>query len=281
MHRIAWSLAMAAALAAVLAVGLRDRDRHRVEAGDLPAASAVDEAVRRLEADPAAWELATQAVVRAAAVQVEAGAERSAEGYYVLGFQYARERNLSQAETMYRRAMVLRPEWPWPYVGLGTLLGRQSPDQREEALGLLQEATQLAPGWHQAHDVLAQVLRAAGRLEEARAAAELALELRPDDIATQNNYANLLVALEDYAGAEQHYRRAIELGPDHPKPYYNLACVYTLMGRLDDAVRYLEQSIRLAPVLRAQARQDHDLDGLREHPGFRSLMNLDAPPAGT
>lgn len=272
---------MAAALAAVLAVGLRDRDGHRrVQAGGLPAEAAVAEAVQRLTEDPSAWQRSTQAAVREAAVSVEAGAVRSAEAYYVLGFQYTRERNLALAETMYRRAMVLRPDWTWPYVGLGTLLGRQSPAQWDEALQLLQEAVKIAPDWHQAHDVRAQILRAAGRLEEARESAEQALALQPESIAAQNNYANLLVTLADYAGAERHYRRAIELGPEHPKPYYNLACVYTLMGDLDAAVRYLEQSIRLAPVLRAQARQDSDLDGLREHPAFRRLVQDDVDETG-
>lgn len=268
---------MAAALAAVLAVGLRDRDGRRgVQAGGLPGEAVVGEAIARLAGDPSAWQRGTQAAVREAAVAVESGAVRSAEGYHVLAFQYTRERNLSLAETMYRRAMVLRPEWPWPYVGLGGLLGRQGPAQREEALRLLREAAALAPDWHQAHDVHAQILRAAGRLEEARDAAERALALQPESLAAQNNYANLLVALEDYAGAERHYRKAIELGPEHPKPYYNLACVYTLMGDTDAAVRYLEQSIRLAPVLRQQARTDKDLDGLRDHPVFRKLVQEEA-----
>lgn len=280
MHRIVWSLALAATLAAVLAVGVRERDSLGTSLSTKnPAEQAVATAIDRITQDPSGWEKRTQTAVRAAAVAVESGADRSAEGYYVLAFQYARERNVPDAELMYRRAMVLRPEWAWPYVGLGSLLGRQDPEERNDGIRLVREAIALQPDWYQAHDVLAQLLRAAGSLDEARVEARRALDLNPNDIATQNNYANLLVAMGDLPEAEEHYREAIALGPDHPKPYYNLACAYTLMGRTEDALHYLEEGINRAPVLRSQAAQDNDLAALRSHPVFRRLVYGEDTPA--
>lgn len=265
---------MAATLAAVLAVGVRERDAlGRGLPGQSPAALAVAQAIDQIAHDPSGWEKRTQSAVRAASVAVETGDLRSAEGYYVLAFQYQRERNVPDATLMYHRSIVLRPEWAWPYVGLGSLVGRQDPEQREEGITLVREGIALQPDWYHAHDVLAQLLRAAGRLDEARKEAKYALDLHPEDIATQNNYANLLVSLGELEEAEEHYRQAIALGPDHPKPYYNLACVYTLMGRTDDALHYLAQGIDRAPVLRAQAAQDKDLTALRSHPLFRRLVH--------
>jgi Tfp pilus assembly protein PilF len=278
MHRVVWTIALAATLAAVLAVGVRERDAQGGSLpGEAPAVLAVARAIEQIAHDPSGWEKRTQSAVRAASVAVETGEVRSAEGYYVLAFQYQRERNVPDATLMYRRAMVLRPEWAWPYVGLGSLVGRLDPEQREEGITLVREGIALQPDWYQAHDVLAQLLRAAGRLEEARKEAKYALDLHPDDIATQNNYANLLVSMGELAEAEKHYRQAIALGPDHPKPYYNLACVYTLMGRTDDALKYLAQGIDLAPVLRSQAAQDTDLTALRTHPDFRRLVFGEEP----
>lgn len=47
--------------------------------------------------------------------------------------------------------------------------------------------------------------------------------------------------------ALRHYQKAVELSPEDSNAHFNLARIYYEVGRLDDAVAQLEQSLELAP----------------------------------
>jgi tetratricopeptide (TPR) repeat protein len=53
---------------------------------------------------------------------------------------------------------------------------------------------------------------------------------------------------------------------------YNLACFYSRVGRLAEAVPLLRQSLEAKPALIAHARQDPDLDPIRDHPDLAALL---------
>lgn len=270
-HLIIWSVTLAiVACAAAIVVSRQSLMSQAQNARD--AETLVADALRRLADDAAAWQRDTQFAVRAAATEVERGVVRSAEGYFVLAVQYQREENVSGAEALYKRAIALRPDWSWPYAGLGALLGRHTFGRTEEAKTMLRKAIQLDPQWARPHNMLAVVLRLEGRLDEAEEEALAALRLDPDDIAAHNNYANLLVATGNFEDAETHYRQASELDPQHPKPYYNLACLYSLEGRKDEAIANLQEALKRATVLRADAATDPDLAPIRDLPEFRRLV---------
>jgi tetratricopeptide (TPR) repeat protein len=72
--------------------------------------------------------------------------------------------------------------------------------------------------------------------------------------------------------AELYYERALELEPAHPAPYYNLACFYSITGKLDEALLHLSYAIRLDPSYRIDADRDEDLDPLRDLPEFQELV---------
>lgn len=269
-HRYIW--AVAAALLAITAVVLGARQAF---APAVEPASFVAEAIALLEKDPSAWEFETRAVIRAAAVEVEANRDRTAQGYYVLALQYMRESNFNAAEAHFKRAIAAAPGWSWPYVGLGNLLGGFSLGRTDEAVAALRKAAELAPDWSRPLDSLAIILRMAGRLEEAEVEAVRALELAPGNIATNTNYANLLVVLGRFDEAEHYYRQAIEIDPSHPKPYYNLACVFSLEGDVERAVDYLGRAIKVSGSLRLEARIDPDFDPIREEESFRRLVYIE------
>jgi uncharacterized Ntn-hydrolase superfamily protein len=67
-------------------------------------------------------------------------------------------------------------------------------------------------------------------------------------------------------------RKAVELGPDIPETYYDLACYLTLAGRFDEALVSIETAIKLAPLFKNMAIGDSDLDGLRSFPEFQQLL---------
>lgn len=275
-HRIIWLIASVAVMGAVALAAMRQGwlQFHRNTWGE----DLLGEAIVRLETDPAAWEWETQSAVRAAAVAVESKAIHSAQGYYVLAMQYQREHNVAAAESLFKRAIAVEPDWAWAYVGLGNLLGRFTVGRTAEAVEALRKAILLRPDWARPHNILAVVLRLENRLDEAEQEALEAIRLDPEDVASHNNYANLLIAQGKFEAAEEHYRLASTLDPASPKPYYNLACLYSIEGRTEDALAYLQEAIDRAPTLRQDARDDPDLALLRTLPAFQRLVHQEGPP---
>jgi len=60
--------------------------------------------------------------------------------------------------------------------------------------------------------------------------------------------------------------------PEYPLLAYNLACVESLTGRRAEALQHLRQAIEGSDFFRDFARNDSDLDAIREDPGFRELV---------
>jgi len=67
-------------------------------------------------------------------------------------------------------------------------------------------------------------------------------------------------------------RRLVRLRPEDPTAFYNLACSYSLTGRLDDSILTLEQAIRLGYKDFAHMLKDPDLENLRKDERFRRLI---------
>ena len=55
-------------------------------------------------------------------------------------------------------------------------------------------------------------------------------------------------------------------------PLYNLACCEALAGRHEDAIGHLRAAFERRPSLRDLAKEDTDLDPLRDEPAFRDLV---------
>jgi len=76
----------------------------------------------------------------------------------------------------------------------------------------------------------------------------------------------------DYEGVIAKGRDTIESNPQYGMPLYNLACVESLAGHKEDAVRHLRMAIDAAPMFRDMARQDSDFDQVRDEAAFRDLV---------
>lgn len=59
----------------------------------------------------------------------------------------------------------------------------------------------------------------------------------------------------------------------YASPLYNLACCEALAGRKDDAIGHLQVAFELRPSLRDLAKEDTDLDPIRDEPAFRELVS--------
>lgn len=81
----------------------------------------------------------------------------------------------------------------------------------------------------------------------------------------------------DHAGALDHLQRALAEDPESDHAHYIMSVALGMRGRTDEALDHLRQAIALNPENRGLARQDPDLESIRGHHSFRSV--LDTPPA--
>jgi tetratricopeptide (TPR) repeat protein len=81
----------------------------------------------------------------------------------------------------------------------------------------------------------------------------------------------------DHNGALDHLQRALGEDPESDHAHYIMAVALGMRNRPDEALEHLQQAIALNPENRGLAKQDPDLDSIRDHNRFRDA--LDTPPA--
>lgn len=101
-----------------------------------------------------------------------------------------------------------------------------------------------------------------------------------------NSYAHVVQHLSDHYLAKGEPERATQVQQEFLQAIvasglgeaaemftrYNLACYYALHGQQSNAVAELRLALPKRPDLKAFAREDHDLDSLRDDPAFKSLL---------
>ncbi len=76
----------------------------------------------------------------------------------------------------------------------------------------------------------------------------------------------------EYAEIVARGRETIEASSRSPLLLYNLACCESLTGQTADAVEHLRTAIELSEQFRDYARQDSDLDAIRDQPAAKELL---------
>jgi DNA-binding beta-propeller fold protein YncE len=75
---------------------------------------------------------------------------------------------------------------------------------------------------------------------------------------------------KDYAAAIENFKKAAEITPDHPTLFYNLACMYALAGRKNDALSSLGKIADMGVIMPAE--KDSDLDAIKDTPEFKRII---------
>ena len=86
-----------------------------------------------------------------------------------------------------------------------------------------------------------------GDIDSAAVLYRAALEKEPALLEAHVDLSGLLWRLEDFEGALEHARRAVELAPQHPYALRILGTSLLHLNRLDEAERYLRQALELLP----------------------------------
>jgi tetratricopeptide (TPR) repeat protein len=169
-------------------------------------------------------------------------------------FRYTKEANI-QARQMFENAIALDPQYAQAYAQLGFtywlewgLHWSADPQTLERALALAQQAVALDDSLPVAHSVLSNVYALQQQYDRAIAEGERAIAL---DLNDDGSYAGQAQAL-NLAGRPEEALRAVEqamrLNPRYP-PWYlmELGWAYRLTGRYAEAITTLKDAISRSP----------------------------------
>jgi tetratricopeptide (TPR) repeat protein len=98
------------------------------------------------------------------------------------------------------------------------------------------------------------------------------LNRNPDFVDALRVHGNNLTLKGCYADGLKIDRRIVDLRPHDALAHYNLACSYSLLKKVDLALRTLRKAIELGYHDFRYLREDRDLDALRKDPRFRQLL---------
>ncbi len=77
----------------------------------------------------------------------------------------------------------------------------------------------------------------------------------------------------EYAEVADRLGVLVAATPQYPMLFYNLACCESLSGRTSDALDHLRHAIEMSAEFRDSAKDDSDLDPIRDEPAFKQLIS--------
>ena len=115
------------------------------------------------------------------------------------------------------------------------------------AIERLGKAIEAAPRNPIYHANLGNILKDAGRRDDAVAAYRRALELDPRQVAARNNLGVMLLERGDLDAASEQFRAVIDQRPDHFRAHFNLGNVLYRRDDIDGALAAWRRSLALQP----------------------------------
>ena len=200
-----------------------------------------------------------------------------AEAHASRGFAVSLSKQYEEARREFETAIRLNPKLYEAHYFYARACFQEG--KLEEAVRHYQDASRVRPEDYQALILMAAPLKALGREDEVEASmrsglavAEKHLELNPDDARALYLGAGALVRLGDRVRGLDWTRRAYAIDSEDPGVLYNVACSYSNMGQVDDAIACLEKAVQNGFGHREWFENDSDLDPLRGDERFQALM---------
>ncbi len=182
-----------------------------------------------------------------------------------------------EAEKEFETAIRLNPKLFDAYYLYGRTLRVQG--KHKQAARMFEQASQVRP-----EDIQAPVFLVSAyedlNLEREAVEANLRavdifkkhLELNPDDSRALTLGAFVLFKSNDEETAVELMERSVSLDPEETMVLYNAACFYSILGKVEEALDYFEKAIDSGFASREWIENDSDLDQIRNHPRFQTIM---------
>jgi tetratricopeptide (TPR) repeat protein len=200
-----------------------------------------------------------------------------AEAYTAMGLSYFIGGKFEEASASSRKAIELDPDDFIAHWTLGRI--HFTNGEFEQALGLYRRVIELKPGFLSAYADLKMTCDRFGRPEEAQTVRAQLLERlpnhllqNPDDARARIIHAIALAELNRKDEAVREGAQAAELSPGDPVMLYNVTCLYAQLGEPARAIETLREAIAAGYANFAWVRQDPDINPLRDHADFQTLI---------
>jgi len=201
-----------------------------------------------------------------------------AESHVAAGIAHCMLKDYGAAEAAFERAVAIDPENfdTWYFFGRSKV----HEGDLQRALDLFERAAQVRPEDYQSVLLQPQIYHSLGQYRQEKEAARRGieraralLELNPDDNRAYNMGAFALLRLGERDEAMQWMETSLRKAPRDSIVIYNAACFFALAGEVDRSLDCLENCyFRVGGLNREWLVHDSDLDSVRAHPRFARLL---------
>ncbi len=217
------------------------------------------------------------------------------DGWAAAQKSVALDPNLSEAHAAMARCLADRGRYDEAIAELATALRLDSESHEahataariytvmrryEEAIEHYEKAAALhATDYHslsmasQCHEALGNKPQAEDTAQRALPRIEKLIATEPDHGSALSHGASMLIRTREIERAREWIARVLVVDPNNTTAKYNSACAMARFGEVDAALDILSATLetsQLETVL--WAKEDSDLDGLRDHPRFKDIM---------
>lgn len=200
-----------------------------------------------------------------------------AEAHAARGLAVSLSMHYDEAEMEFDKAIKLNPKLYEAYYFYARTCKQRG--KIEESVLLFEKACEVRPEDYQAAHFLASAYKEFNHHAEAETAAHRAVELvekhllfNPDDARALYLGGLTLMALGNVGKAINWAERAHAIDPDDPGVLYNLTCIYSLEGKIEQALDCFEKAIQSGFASLEWIENDSDLDPIRNQPRFQKVL---------
>lgn len=200
-----------------------------------------------------------------------------AEAHAARGLAVSLTRKYEEAEQAFENAIELNPNLFEAYYFYASTCFLQG--KFDKAIELFKKAGRVNPEDYQAPAYLAFLFQMTGQaekmapvLQEALQKIERRLALNPDDSRALYLGAGAWVRLGNQPKAMEWIKRLAATERDEPHLLYGIACLYSMTGKIEESIYYLNKAVEAGFAYRLYLERDGDFDPVRSHPGYQTLI---------
>ncbi len=155
--------------------------------------------------------------------------------------------NLQGAETLYLSILEKYPNYFEATYLLGVIAYQVG--QYNLAIARFEQTLTIKPSFADAHNNMADALKALGRLDEAIFHYKKTLSIKPDFPQSHINLGNCFSLLARFDEAIYHFEQALSTKPDFVEAHYNLGNSLQERGQMEEALDHYEKALAIKPDL--------------------------------